>query len=118
MPYLKFKTPLPLEDSQKQELCEAFAKAIGLMSGKNGDGLLMEVEGNAPLWMGRRKLEKGGALELTYFGKASNADLDALNAELFDILNRTLGLTPEDVYLVYQPVSHWGVRGICVHGEE
>lgn len=118
MPYLKFKTPLPLEDSQKQSLCEEFAKAICLMSGKNGEGLLMEVQGNAPLWMGKRRLEQGGVIELTYFGKASNADLDALNAEFFAILDRCLGLGQEDIYMVYQPVSQWGLRGFCVHGEE
>ena len=50
-------------------------------------------------------------VEVKLFGKAAQKDYDRLTRELSDILNQELGISPSQIYIKYEDVSHWGWNG-------
>jgi len=114
MPYICVKTSRVLTQEEKQQLVEGCGKAIYCLSGKNSAGLMTEIVSGAELYMGSNRMENGAYIELNFFGKAVNEELDALNAALFAVLAE-LGIRADDVYITYKPLSHWGVKGFCPH---
>ena len=115
MPYIHLKTAASMDAEMKERIKVSFGQAISLMTGKTEDVLMVCIEDGADLWLGGKKLDKGCFLAVEYLGAASTADLDALNAELFRILQEKLGADPAGVYITYKQQADWGARGHCFH---
>ena len=115
MPYIHLKTAVSLDTAQKEDLKAAFGQAIGLMAGKSEAVLMVCIEDGADLWLGGKKLEKGCYAAVEYLGAATDADLDALNAELFRLLEEKLGADPTGVYITYKQQRDWGAAGHSIH---
>ena len=115
MPYINVKTAAAMNDEMKELIREDLGKAITLMSGKTEDALMVNIETSPDLWLGGSKLSNGAYLSVMYFGLAKTKDLDRLNAELLRILNDRLGIAGDDVYITYQSVGNWGLKGFCAH---
>ena len=115
MPYIHLKTAVSMDTETKESVKASFGQAISLISGKSEAALMVCLEDGADLWLGGKKLDKGCFVAVEYLGAASAADLDALNAELFRILEEKLGADPAGVYITYTQRADWGARGHCIH---
>ena len=115
MPYIDLKVTVDISDMQKESLKSGFGKTIRLASGKNESQLMVCIEDEMNIWLAGKKLEKGANVSIEYLGDIIAADLDKLSDSVYDLLACELDISPENVYIEYKPVYHWGAHGRTVH---
>lgn len=111
MPYIDFKTSVPISAEKEGALRSRFGKAIALLPGKSESWLMLSFQGDCR--MAFRGEEKPGCalLRVSLFGRADAADYGRLTAELTGIAASELGLDASRVYIVYDEIKYWGWNG-------
>ena len=94
------------ETSIKSEL----GAAIGAL-GKSESWLMIGFEPNVPMYFKGEKSEKIAFVEISLFGDASKSAYDKMTAEVCSILNKSLGVPHDKVYVKYSPTDIWGWNG-------
>ncbi len=110
MPYIEIKTTVPVTAAQAEELKSALGRAVATLH-KTETYLMVGLEDNFSLWMGGKKLEKGAYVSVSLYGSAAPSDYDRMTGQICAILEKTLGLPGQGVYVTYHPVSDWGWNG-------
>ena len=111
MPYLSMKTTVPVSTDKEAALKAAFGKAITVFPGKSEQWLMVELQGNCHIWFQGNCDEPSAYVEVKIFGKSTDAAFDAMTAEVCTILNDTLGIPTNRIYVKYEEVDRWGWNG-------
>jgi phenylpyruvate tautomerase PptA (4-oxalocrotonate tautomerase family) len=113
MPYIAAKVNVKLTPQKEEVLKQRFGKAIELIPGKSERALMIGFEDECRLWF-RGKKETGIAfIEVKILGKSTGEAYNALTAELTKILGEELGIAPDQIYVKFEEIDHWGSRGAC-----
>ena len=112
MPFIATKTNRPISDAAAKELKAAYASAIELLPGKTEKWLMLSFEGDTPMAFHGDMASPMAYLTVSLVGKAPSTAYDALTARLCEIMENTLGIAPDMVYIKYEEVDHWGWNNV------
>jgi Macrophage migration inhibitory factor (MIF). len=108
MPCIETKLSVSLSEDKEKILKTKFGEAISLLPGKSENFLMVSFEDNCHLYFKGQNTEPIAFVEVKIFGKSTNEAYEKLTASLCDILNREIGISPTNIYVKYEEVSHWG----------
>jgi len=110
MPYISTMTNQAISAQTEVLLKEQLGEAIALIPGKSESWLMLSFQEKTPLYF------RGEACPCVYaevklFGSAGDAVYDSLTARLTQLYADALAVPPENIYVKYEEVSHWGWNG-------
>ncbi|HEX3038870.1 MAG TPA: phenylpyruvate tautomerase MIF-related protein [Caproiciproducens sp.] len=111
MPCIVTKVNVKITEEKEKVIKEKLGKAIALIPGKSESWLMLSFEDECRLYFKGSKNEGIAFVEIKLFGKASGDAYEKLTAAITGILNEELGISPSQIYVKYEEVSHWGWNG-------
>ncbi len=111
MPYIRTTVSKELTDEKKESIKAKLGQAIALIPGKSESWLMLAFEDNMNMYFRGEGNEDYAYLEVSLFGKTSDAAYDRLTAALSEIINEELGINRENIYIKYEEADHWGWNG-------
>ena len=112
MPYINTKLSVPLTKDAEQKLKTKLGEAIALFPGKTEKWLMLSFEGDARMAFHGDMDTPMAFVTVSLVGKAPAEAYDALTVRLCEIMENTLGIAPDMVYIKYEEVDHWGWNNI------
>lgn len=111
MPCIQTKVNVKIT-KEKEELIKAkLGKAIELVPGKSESWLMLSFEDECRLYFKGDSQQAIAFVEVKLFGTAGNEAYNKLTAAITEILNQELDISPSQIYIKYEEVSHWGWNG-------
>ena len=111
MPYISTKTNVSISKEKEVKIKSALGKAINILPGKSENWLMLSFEEECSMYFKGESDKNIAFVEVKLFGKSSSDAYDKLTLEITGILNRELQIAPENIYVKYEEVSHWGYNG-------
>lgn len=108
MPYIRTTVSKSLSDEKRESIKAKLGQAIALIPGKSEAWLMLSFEDNMNMYFRGESNEDYAYLEVSLFGKTSDAAYDRLTATLSEIINEELGINRENIYIKYEEAEHWG----------
>jgi phenylpyruvate tautomerase PptA (4-oxalocrotonate tautomerase family) len=111
MPLLKLETTVALPEDKRKALLASLSKAVAGTIGKPEQYVLVTVSHTAMLMSG--KAGDAAFVDIRSIGGLTEDVNRKLSQQLCKLLNDSLGLPPDRVYLNFTDVeaSHWGWNG-------
>lgn len=114
MPFIKAKTNCPITNEQEIRIKSLMGKAIELVPGKSEEYLLLEFEDHCRLWLRGKNDEPIVYIEAAIFGNESHYGYDAFTSEVTRIFAEMLGISSDNIYIRYEDIPAWSVRGMYI----
>ena len=111
MPYINTVTTVNITEEQKRALTKEFGKAIELIPGKSEEWLMLRFTGGEMMAFKGDCESPCAMIEVEVFGKAKPSAMEDLTKELCLIVERTLGVKSERVYVKFEEIDTWGYDG-------
>lgn len=111
MPFIHARVNRPISQETEKELSRALGQAIALIPGKSESWLMLQFEDNCRLYFKGDSQKPLAFVNVKLFGSAEDAAYARLTAEITAILERTLHIAPDGVYVQYEETRHWGWNG-------
>ncbi len=111
MPYISTVTTKKISEEKKKELTSKLGEAISLIPGKSEEWLMLKFEGAAAMAFRGDVSAEAAMVEVSLFGTAGSDALEALTAKITEILNSSLGIPKDGVYIKYFETDTWGFNG-------
>ncbi len=111
MPYINLKTTSKVTDEKCTELKTAFGKAIESFPGKSEAWLMVDIEDGAKIWFRGDNSADTAVVTVDIFGDVNAAAADKMTAEVCNILNTSLGIAKDRIYIKYTGFHNWGWNG-------
>lgn len=110
MPFIRVSANVTVSDGQAQQIQKMLGQAIPVLPGKSEQWLMVEVRSDAALWLAGSD-EPAAIAEVSLYGAAPAQAYDTLTGRITDILDSTLDIAPDRVYVKYAETEHWGWNG-------
>ena len=111
MPYIKTTTNVEINSQIKDSLKSKLGEAITALPGKTERWLMLSFEGNTPMSFGGGTDENYAFVDVSIFGTASAENFEKLTAAITKVIGEELAVKPENTYVKYEEVKHWGWNG-------
>ena len=111
MPYISTKTPTKLSEKEEAQLRRELGKAIELIRGKTEHWLMLEFSDECRMAFRGEAKPDMAMVEVELLGSASREEYSALTARITEILNETLAISPDRIYVKYEEIDTWGYAG-------
>ncbi len=111
MPYINMKTSIEVTKEKEIELKEKLGQAIALIPGKSEEWLMVAIEGDQALYFKGDSEKPIAFVEVKLFGSAAKEAYQKMTARLTRILMEELGISPDQIFITYQEIEHWGWNG-------
>ena len=111
MPLIKLQTSVPLSDDIHKELLAAMSKIIAESIGKPEQYVMAAIE-TGPIMMSGQQTSAAFA-DVRSIGGLNGVVNNRICRELCSLLNESLGISPNKVYISFTDVSagNWGWNG-------
>lgn len=114
MPFIKIHTSCPISSEQELQIKTIIGKAIELVPGKTEKYLLLKFESDCHLWLRGKCDEPIAYIEAAIFGNEGHFGYEAFTKEVTRVLADVLQIPPDNIYIRYDDISSWTVRGIYI----
>ncbi len=111
MPYIHTRASVGISKDAEQTMKQALGQAIALLPGKSESWLMVDFEDNCRLHFRGESAIPAAFVCVKLFGQAGASACEKLTAAITDMLEKTLAIPPENVYVQYESVAIWGWRG-------
>lgn len=111
MPFIHARVNRPIDQETEKELSQALGRAISLIPGKSEGWLMLQFEDNCRLYFKGDSRKPLAFVNVKLFGSADEAAYARLTAEITRLLDETLHIAPDGVYVQYEETRHWGWNG-------
>lgn len=108
MPYINLKTTKNVSADACEKVKSAFGKAIECFPGKSEAYLMVGIEGGAKLWFRGDASQDSAIVDVELLGAVNSEASEKMTAEICNILEDELGISPERVYVKYSGYADWG----------
>ncbi len=112
MPYINVKTNMEVVKEQKEIVKQKLGKAIELIPGKSEDWLMVAIDDNTALYFKGKADMPIAFVEVKIFGSATAEAYQLATAQITRILNEELRIAPDQIFVAYSEIEHWGWNGI------
>lgn len=111
MPYIEFKTNMPLthekEDILKSKIADVLASSF---PGKTENWLMVRFARLSEMYFGGTE-DKCMMIDVAIFGKQEKAGYDKMTAETCKLIESECGLPADRIYIKYSEYDKWGWNG-------
>lgn len=111
MPFIHTRINRPLNQETEKSLSAQLGQAISLLPGKSESWLMLQFEDNCHLYFKGDNQKALAFVNVKLFGASTNAAYEKLTAEITRILETTMGIEPDGIYVQYDEIDHWGWNG-------
>lgn len=111
MPYIELKTTASLSDTKKNELKTELGKIITQIPGKTEAVTMIGLQGNYDLYLGGKNLDPGAYVEVKMYKEADFESKAAVTEDIFQLLESSLGIEKDNIYVTYFEQQVWGAKG-------
>lgn len=111
MPFIHTRTNLAITPEARKELTDALGQAIALLPGKSEQWLMLQFEDNCAMAFQGKSDAPIAMVNVQVYGKAPAECCDRLTAEITRLLEKTLRILPDHVYVAYAETPNWGWNG-------
>ena len=111
MPCIQTKVNVKITKEKEELIKVKLGQAISLIPGKSESWLMLSFEDECDLYFKGDNQQGIAFVEVKLFGKASNEAYDKLTSAITEILSQELNISPPQIYVKYEEVSHWGWNG-------
>ncbi len=108
MPYIKLTTTATVTDDKCAVLKARFGKAIESFAGKTESWLMVAVDDGKRMWFRGDNGADTAMVDVELLGEVNARDSETMTARVCDILQETLGISPDRVYVKYTRYRNWG----------
>lgn len=110
MPYIHITSNVSIEESVEELLKTQLGRAIEIIPGKNENWLMINFTGDAHLWFAGSDAPAVLA-EIDIYGGARPDAYDDLTSRITEILESTLDVQADRIYVKYAETEYWGWNG-------
>ncbi len=111
MPYFEVQTTKKVKEEKRDELYHELARIIEMVPGKSESWVMVHLEDDAKMSFGGVSSEPAACINIKTFGELEDKYYDMLTAEICKSMSSFLEIDTKRVYVVYEPVKHWGWDG-------
>ena len=111
MPFISTKVNTTLSKEKEIKLKEKLGQAIAILPGKSERSLMLEFEDNCRMYFRGESSEPMAYVEVKILGTSTKEYFSEMSAAICDMLEEVLSISPENVYIKYEEVTHWGWNG-------
>ncbi len=110
MPYIHITTNTHIAENTEETLKTQLGRAIEIIPGKSESWLMLNFTDEARLWFAGSDASAVLA-EVSLYGGARPDAYDDLTSRITEILESTLDVQPDRIYVKYAETEYWGWNG-------
>ena len=111
MPYFDIATTQNLTDASKKQLQQEMGRIIELVPGKSERWLMVQLHDEVCLSFAGSADAPAAVITLKTFGELMAEQYDMLTTEICQCVGTLLQTNPDRIYVIYEPITHWGWNG-------
>ena len=108
MPYFEVKTNVSMDAEKKETVMHAMAKIIELIPGKSENWVMVNIEDDVFTSFSGKSEENAAMITVKTFGELEDSQYAMLTDEICNKVNELLDIDTKRIYIVYEPIKHWG----------
>lgn len=110
MPYIAIRTSCALSQEQKDELKSGLGERIALIPGKDESRLMVDIADGHAMYLAGVQRELA-YVDVKCYRAADFESKKRFTEAVFQLLEQTVGLPKDAVYLTYSEFENWGTLG-------
>ena len=110
MPFINVKTNVSASADLQETIKTQLGEAITAIPGKSEAWLMGGIQPDYALWF-KGESSPAAMVEVSIFGGASPSDYNRLTEMITAILNSSLEIPPNRIYVKYSETENWGWNG-------
>ena len=110
MPYIHAQMNIPLTIETEQELTQDLGQAVSCL-GKTEDWLMLRFEDGCRMAFAGSERDPMCFVGVSMYGACTDAQMEEMTAAVTRILEKRLSISPERIYVRYNPCDTWGWSG-------
>jgi hypothetical protein len=111
MPYIRVSTSQKLTPEKQTELAKGLGEALSLLPGKDGRGLIVDLEDGKTMLVGARRQDNFVFADVRYYSNFEYQIKKKFTAAVFDVFKNVLGTTEDKAFLTITEYNNWGGFG-------
>ena len=111
MPYIRLSVTQKLSQEKQEELVNGLGDALGLIPGKDGRGLIVDMEDGKTMYVGGVKQDNMVFADVRYYSNYEYHIKKDFTVAVFNAINKTLGTSKDRMFLTITEYNSWGGFG-------
>ena len=111
MPYIRLSIAQKLTPEKQEELSGAIGEALATIPGKDGRGLIVDMEDGKTMFVGGKKNENVVFIDVRYYSNFPYTIKSAFTTAVFEVVTRVIGTPKESAFLTITEYNGWGGFG-------
>ncbi|HHU30582.1 MAG: hypothetical protein QM368_06830 [Bacillota bacterium] len=111
MPYIRVSLAQKLPPEKQAELVKGLGEALSIIPGKDGRGLIVDLEDGKTIYCGGVRQEDFVFLDVRYYSNFAYKIKKEFTVAVFNVLNKVLGTPKEKMFLTINEYNSWGGFG-------
>jgi len=111
MPYMRVSLTKKLAQDQQEELAAGLGNALSIIPGKDGRGLIVDMEDDKTMFVGGVKQENMAFVDVRYYSNFTYQIKKDFTVAVFETINRLLGTSKDRMFLTISEYNSWGGFG-------
>ena len=111
MPYMKVSLTHKLTDEKRTQLLIGLQNALGIIPGKAGAPLTVDLEEGKTFYTGGVKQEDFIFVDVQYFSNFTHDKKQEFTVTAFNTMHEVLGISKEKMFLLITERNTWGAHG-------
>jgi phenylpyruvate tautomerase PptA (4-oxalocrotonate tautomerase family) len=111
VPFINVKTNIEVTKEHKEIVKQKLGKAIELIPGKSEEWLMVAIDDKVSLYFKGKTDKPIAFVEIKIFGSTTEEAYQLTTAQITRILNEELQVAPDQIFIAYSEIEHWGWNG-------
>ena len=111
MPYIRLSVAQKLAPEKQEELVKGLGDALSIIPGKDGRGLIVDMEDGKTLYVGGVKQDNMVFADVRYYSNFEYHIKKDFTVAVFNAINKALGTSKERMFLTINEYNNWGGFG-------
>ena len=111
MPFIRVSVTQKLAEEKQAELVEGLGEAISVIPGKDGRGLIVDLEDGKTIFCGGVKQENFVFADVRYYSNFTYQQKKEFTIAVFKVFENVLGTTKDKAFLTITEYNNWGGFG-------
>ena len=111
MPYIRLSIAQKLTQEKQEELVNGIGEALSIIPGKDGRGLIVDMEDGKTLFVGGKKQEDMIFVDVRYYSNFPHTIKQSFTVAVFETITKVLGTPKERAFLTITEYNSWGGFG-------
>ena len=111
MPYIRLSVSQKLTQDKQEDLVKGLGEALGKIPGKDGRGLIVDMEDGKTLFAGGVKQDNMVFADVRYYSNFTYQIKRDFTAAVFEAISKVLGTSKDRMFLTITEYNGWGGFG-------